>query len=208
MPKKSKSERIALVEKLLDYHFPSPPVPLNHTSSFTLLVAVLLSAQCTDERVNLVTPQLFKKASSAEQMQNLSEDEIYECIQSCGLARSKARYIKELSIQLCRDFDGVVPSEMEQLESLSGVGHKTAGVVLCQAFGKNAFPVDTHILRCAVRWGLSKSKTVAGVEKDLKKCFPPNSWGRRHLQIIYFARKFCPARQHLIDGCPICKELS
>lgn len=207
MPKKSKTERISLIEEKLDHYFPDPVAPLSHSDPFTLLVAVLLSAQCTDERVNQVTPLLFSKANTPGAMMALSEEEIFECIQSCGLAKSKARYIKELSRQLFEEFDSVVPADMDQMETLSGVGHKTAGVVFCQAFGKNAFPVDTHILRCAQRWGLSKSKTVAGVEKDLKKCFPEKSWGKRHLQIIYFARKFCPARQHDSTQCPICSRI-
>lgn len=205
---KNQKVRSAFITKQLDHFFPDPQPPLDHSCAFTLLIAVLLSAQCTDARVNLVTPALFAKAPTPQTMQYLTEQEIFECIQTCGLAKSKSRYIKELSQQICEEFAGQVPSTMKELESLSGVGHKTAGVVLCQAFGKNAFPVDTHILRCAERWGLSKSKSVSGVEKDLKKAFPESLWGKIHLQIIYFARQFCPARMHVASQCPICQHLA
>jgi endonuclease III len=199
-----KKERVEIVKKILDSLFPSPEIPLRHESAYTLLIAVLLSAQCTDTRVNLVTPKLFAKANTPEKMAELSIDEIQSVIRSCGLFQQKARAIKELSQIILEKYHGQVPSSLKELETLPGVGHKTASVVLCQAFGKPAFPVDTHIHRCAKRWGLSKGSTVKQTESDLKKLFPKSEWAKRHLQIIYFARSYCPAKGHNKEQCPLC----
>lgn len=206
-PSRRREQCTEIVSRLLDEYVPDPQPALVHCSAFTLLVAVLLSAQCTDERVNLVTKDLFARASDAKAMDQLSEEEILEAIRTCGLARSKARYIKELSSQLCERHGGEVPANFQELEALSGIGHKSASVVMSQAFGLPAFAVDTHIFRCSKRWGLSKHKSVEGVERDLKKCFPESSWSRRHLQIILFARMHCPARGHEVKRCPICSEI-
>lgn len=192
------------VFSLLNELIKEPKTPLFHTDAFTLLIAVLLSAQCTDERVNKVTPRLFAKASTPEKMAHLSVETIQESIRPCGLSSRKATSIKRLSKMLVDRFKGKVPSSLEELESLPGVGHKTASVILAQAFNIPAFPVDTHIFRSARRWGLSKKKTVQGVEEDLKKLFPKESWIRIHLQMILYARKFCPAKKHKIKDCPIC----
>ena len=201
MKRAEKAERIAV---LLEELFPEPPVPLDHTDAFSLLVAVLLSAQCTDDRVNLVTPALFAAAPTPKAMRDLGEAKILELIRSCGLAPTKAKNIKRLSEILCDDYDGNVPETLEELETLPGVGHKTAAVVVSQFFGVPAFPVDTHIFRLARRWGLSRGKTVEAVEADLKKLFAPETWRDVHLQIIFFGRKFCPARGHDPEVCPIC----
>lgn len=198
------AERARRIHAQLDALYPDPPVPLDHRDPFTLLVAVLLSAQCTDARVNLVTPGLFEKAGDPASMAALDESEILESIRSCGLAPTKAKNIKRLAERLVAEHDGVVPSELAALEALPGVGHKTASVVVAQAFGQPAFPVDTHIFRLAHRWGLSRGKTVEKVEADLKKRFPKASWNRLHLQIIYFGREHCPARGHDPAACPIC----
>lgn len=194
------------IQEVLDKHFPHPEVPLNHTDPYTLLIAVLLSAQCTDVRVNSVTPHLFAIASDPYAMILLSPQEIEEIIRPCGLYRTKAKAIWNLSKKLIEKYEGKVPSSLEELESLPGVGHKTASVVMAQAFHKPAFPVDTHIHRCAKRWGLSQGKTVAQIEEDLKKLFPKKSWNKLHLQIIYFARQYCPARAHQANLCPICSR--
>jgi len=180
------------------------PIPLDHTDAFTLLVAVVLSAQCTDARVNLVTPALFKRAKTAHTLARLSEPEILSLIRSCGLAPSKAKNLKALAERIVAEHGGVVPEDFEALEALPGVGHKTASVVMSQAFGHPAFPVDTHIHRLAARWGLSNGSTVERTERDLKRLFPPESWNRLHLQIIYFGRQYCPARGHDLSRCPIC----
>jgi endonuclease-3 len=201
MNRKDKAARIA---EILDDLYPLPPIPLAHEDPFTLLVAVVLSAQTTDARVNMVTPALFKLAKTPRQMANLSIDEILGAIRTCGLAPGKAKNIKRLSEILVEEHGGKVPEDMEALEKLPGVGHKTASVVMTQAFGKPAFPVDTHIHRLANRWGLSNGKSVEQTERDLKKLWPENEWGRRHLQIIYFGREYCPARGHHKDECPIC----
>ena len=201
MKRADKAQRI---EAILDELYPQTPVPLDHDDPFTLLVAVLLSAQCTDERVNLVTPGLFAHASPARAMAEVPEREILRSIQSCGLAPSKAKNIKALSKILVETYDGRVPDDFEALEALPGVGHKTASVVMVQAFGHPAFPVDTHIHRLAGRWGLSRARNVVEVERDLKKLFAPERWGRVHLQIIYFGREHCPARAHDLGSCPIC----
>lgn len=203
----TRKEKAFIVKTILDKLFPSPAIPLHHDSLFTLLIAVLLSAQCTDERVNKVTKHLFAKASTPEKMALLPLEEIEKIIQSCGIYKNKARAISSLSKILLEKFQGKVPSSLEDLESLPGVGHKTASVLLTQGFSIPAFPVDTHIHRCAKRWGLSKGKNVVGTEKDLKKLFPKKSWILLHLQIIYYARTYCPARGHKLEKCPICQKL-
>lgn len=197
-----KAKKIAAI---LDELFPNPQIPLLHTDPYTLLIAVLLSAQCTDARVNTITPKLFEKADTPEKMICLTPKEIEAIIRPCGLAPTKSRAIRNLSKDLIEYHRGKVPCSFEELEKLPGVGHKTASVVMAQAFQKAAFPVDTHINRCAHRWGLSKGKTVVQTERDLKKLFPKNKWIKLHLQIIYFARKYCPARGHKKDQCPICR---
>lgn len=201
MNKKDRCERIA---KILTDLYPSPPIPLKHKDPYTLLIAVLLSAQCTDARVNTVTPTLFKRADTPQKMVKLTPDEIEAIIRPCGLAPSKSKAIWGLSKILLGKHGGEVPRSFEELEELPGVGHKTASVVMTQAFGIPAFPVDTHIHRCAKRWGLSSGKNVEQTEKDLKRLFPKASWNRLHLQIIYFAREYCQARGHREEECPIC----
>jgi len=196
------------IQKLLDKYVPNPTIPLHFTDPFTLLIAVLLSAQCTDDRVNKTTEQLFAKARTPEQMAQLPLDEIEAIIHSCGLAHTKAKNIKQLSTILIKKFGGQVPKTFAALESLPGVGHKTASVVMVQAFHRPAFPVDTHVFRVAHRWGLSQGKTVLEVEKDLKNLFPKKKWGKIHLQMILFARQYCRAKSHLIDLCPICSFLN
>jgi len=203
----NKKDRGKFVKETLDRLFPSPEIPLKHSNPFTLLIAVLLSAQCTDARVNLVTPTLFAKADSPEKMITLSISEIEEIIHSCGFYKNKAKAIWNLSKILLEKFEGKVPSDLPSLESLPGVGHKTASVVSIQAFSIPAFPVDTHIHRCAHRWGLSTGKNVEQTEKDLKKVFPKNTRNKIHLQMIYYARQYCPARGHKIENCPICFEI-
>lgn len=202
MQKKAK-----LIQDILDELFPSPQIPLTHSSAFTLLIAVLLSAQCQDERVNQVTPLLFAKAKTPEDMSLLPLIEIEEIIRPCGLFRMKSKAIQGLSAKLVKEFGCAVPSNLEELESLPGVGHKTASVILAQCFQKPAFPVDTHIHRLAKRWGLSKARSVKETEEDLKKIFPKKSWIKLHLQIIYYARAYCPARGHKTEKCPICQTL-
>ena len=192
------------IQKILNELFPNPSIPLNHSDPYTLLIAVLLSAQCTDARVNLVTPHLFARASKPEEMVLLTIPEITEIIRTCGLSNTKAKAIWHLSKILVEKHKGKVPASFAALEKLPGVGHKTASVVMSQAFHKPAFPVDTHIHRCAKRWGLSSGKNVEQTEKDLKKAFPKKSWNKVHLQIIYFARKYCPAKGHDPKKCPIC----
>ncbi len=198
-------DRAKKVSEILNQLFPTPEIPLLHTSPFTLLIAVLLSAQCTDLRVNQVTPALFSKANTPEKMILLSLFEIENIIRPCGIYKNKAKAIWALSKILVEKFKGEVPSNLEDLESLPGVGHKTASVVLIQAFQKPAFPVDTHIHRCAERWKISNGKSVEKTEEDLKKLFPKDSWAQIHLQMIYYARKFCPARGHIEAKCPLCK---
>lgn len=197
-------ERNQKIMEILDHYFPNPPIPLNHSNDYTLLIAVLLSAQCTDERVNLVTPQLFAKARTPAAMIKLSPEEIKEMIRSCGLAPKKSQAIYDLSHILLEKHGGEVPSTFEELEALPGVGHKTASVVMSQAFGLPAFAVDTHIHRCALRWKISNGKNVVQTEKDCKRLFPKKVWNKLHLQIIYFARAFCPAKKHNEQTCPIC----
>ncbi|MAY04451.1 MAG: endonuclease III [Euryarchaeota archaeon] len=201
MKRKEKAERIqAMLEEL----YPETPVPLDHESPFQLLIAVLMSAQTTDLKVNQVTPELFKKGPTPEKMAVLEVSTIQSLIREVGLAPTKAKNIKRLSELLIERHQGDIPSTFEQLEALPGVGHKTAGVVLAQAFGIPAFPIDTHIHRLAARWGLSNGKNVDQTEKDLKAVFPKEAWNDLHLQIIFFGREYCPARYHDLSQCPIC----
>lgn len=199
-----KGERVAFILRRLDELYPTQPIPLDHKDPYTLLVAVLLSAQCTDERVNQVTPALFALADNPADMAQQSVDAIREIIRPCGLSPQKSKAIKRLSEILIADYQGEVPADMDALETLPGVGHKTASVVMSQAFGVPAFPVDTHIHRLAQRWGLSSGKSVAQTEKDLKRLFPKERWNALHLQIIYYGREYCSARG--CDGtvCEIC----
>ena len=201
MTRAAKAERIA---KILAELFPMPEVPLSHRDPYSLLIAVLLSAQCTDERVNQVTPKLFERAATPQHMSKLTVPQIRRIIHSCGLSPTKAKNIHALSKQLIERHAGRVPKTFEELEALPGVGHKTAGVVRVQGFGLPAFPVDTHIHRLAARWGLSSGRNVQQTEADLKKLFPQAEWPRLHLQIIYFGRAHCPARGHDLSQCPIC----
>jgi endonuclease III len=199
-----RAEKAKKIGEILDRLYPAPPIPLEHRDPFTLLVAVLLSAQTTDAQVNKVTPALFALASTPAEMARRSVDEILGAIRACGLAPTKARNVKKLAETLVAEHGGAVPRDMEALERLPGVGHKTASVVMAQAFGVPAFPVDTHIHRLAERWRLSNGKNVEQTERDLKKVFPRDEWGRRHLQLIYFGREHCPARGHDAGACPIC----
>lgn len=197
----AKAKRIG---EILDQLYASPPIPLTHRDAFTLLVAVMLSAQTTDKKVNEVTPALFALANTPQQMAALSVEQILSTIRTVGLAPTKSRNLQALSRQLVEKHGGKVPSDEAALEALPGVGHKTASVVRAQAFGIPAFAVDTHIHRLAARWGLSSGKNVAQTERDLKKLFLEDEWIRRHLQIIYFGREHCPARGHEPEKCPIC----
>ena len=204
----NKEERFIYVSKELQKLYPKTPIPLDHDSIYTLLVAVLLSAQCTDIRVNQVTPALFSLADNPFDMALVDIDEIREIIKPCGLSPKKSKAISELSKILCKDYEGKVPESYEALESLPGVGHKTASVVMSQGFNHPAFPVDTHIHRLAQRWRLSKGKNVTQTEKDLKKGFPIEDWNKLHLQIIFYGREFCTARG--CDGrvCKICSVVN
>ncbi len=197
-------EKAGRIAEVLDRLYPEAPVPLAHGDPFQLLVAVALSAQCTDARVNLVTPGLFAIAPDAAALAALPVPRILKQIRSCGLAPTKARNLKALAERLVADHGGAVPRTFAELEALPGVGHKTAGVVLSQGFGLPAFPVDTHIHRLAARWGLSSGRNVTETERDLKALFPEASWGKLHLQIIHFGREHCPALRHEPSGCPIC----
>lgn len=196
--------KAAKIQRILDELYPETPIPLRHEDAFTLLVAVVLSAQCTDERVNRITPILFARADTPADMAQLPVEEIREIIKPCGLSPSKSKAISELSRIIEEKHGGRVPDSFEDLEKLPGVGHKTASVVMSQAFGHPAFPVDTHIHRLAARWGLSSGKSVEQTERDLKAIFPENTWNKLHLQIIYFGRQYCPARGHQQEKCPIC----
>jgi endonuclease-3 len=200
----TRAEKAARIRRILDELYPAVPIPLAHRDPFTLLVAVVLSAQCTDARVNLVTPALFARAATAAAMAQVPEREILALIRSCGLAPAKAKAIKALSRLLVAQHGGAVPDDFAALEALPGVGHKSASVVMSQAFGHAAFPVDTHIHRLARRWGLSNGSSVARTERDLKRVFPRDAWNTLHLQIIYFGREYCPARGHDFARCPIC----
>lgn len=201
MRRTEKAERIG---KILDRIYPRPTIPLRHESPFELLVAVVLSAQCTDLRVNQVTPALFARASTPEEMARTPVPEILRLIRSCGLAPTKARNLSSLSQVLVGEHEGRVPRDRAALESLPGVGRKTASVVRLQAFGDPELPVDTHIHRLARRWGLSKGQNVARTERDLKHLFPEERWGSLHLQLIWFGREYCPALSHAPSSCPIC----
>lgn len=203
----TKEQRAQIVLKRLEKLYPKTPVPLDHKDSYTLLIAVLLSAQCTDVRVNQITPLLFKRADTPQKMIKLSVEEIENIVRPCGLAPRKAKAIWELSQIILEKHQGNVPETFEELEALPGVGHKTASVVMSQAFGHPAFPVDTHIHRLAQRWGLTNGKNVTQTEKDLKKLFPENKWNKLHLQIIFYGREHCSARGCDGTSCLICKEL-
>lgn len=200
----TRSEKAKRIGRILDRLYPRPPIPLRHDDPFQLVVAVVLSAQTTDMRVNLVTPDLFRRAPTPQRMAELSEKEILSFIRTCGLAPSKAKALRGLSRLLVERHGGEVPRSFEELEALPGVGHKTASVVMAQAFGEPAFPVDTHIHRLAARWGLSSGKNVEQTERDLKRVFPRDAWNNLHLQIIYFGREHCPARAHDLSACAIC----
>jgi len=199
-----KKEKAKHIQQMLEELYPETPIPLRHSDPYTLLVAVLLSAQCTDERVNKITPTLFARADNPADMINLSVEEIKEIIKPCGLSPAKSKAIWELSRLILEKHGGEVPQTFQDLEALPGVGHKTASVVMSQAFGFTAFPVDTHIHRLATRWGLSNGKNVVKTEKDLKAVFPESTWNKLHLQIIFFGRQFCPARGHKKENCPVC----
>ncbi len=200
----TRAEKAERIGKILDEFYSIPPIPLDHVDPYTLLIAVLLSAQCTDVRVNQVTPLLFARARTPQKMMKLATEQIREIIKPCGLSPQKSKAISGLSKILVEEHGGRVPQTFEELEALPGVGHKTASVVMAQAFGKAAFPVDTHIHRLAARWGLSEARNVEQTERDLKKLFPEESWDKVHLQIIYFGREHCPARGHDLSRCPIC----
>jgi len=201
----TKSERAQIVLKILNKTYPKTPIPLDHKNIFTLLVAVLLSAQCTDKRVNQVTPKLFKIASNPQKMSKLSQNQIYKIIKPCGLGPKKSKAIKELSSILLKKFNGQVPNNFKDLEALPGVGHKTASVVMSQGFGVPAFAVDTHIHRLAQRWGLTNGKNVKKTEADLKKLFDKSLWNKLHLQIIFWGREFCQAKACYGLKCDVCK---
>ena len=194
------------IANILEQLYPETPIPLNHKDTYTLLIAVLLSAQCTDERVNKITPILFTKADNPFDMVKLSVEEIKTIIRPCGLSPRKSKAIHELSKIIIEKHKGIVPNSFEYLEELPGVGHKTASVVMAQAFGIPAFPVDTHIHRLAYRWKLTNGKNVDQTEKDLKRLYPKELWNKLHLQIIFFGREYCPARSHKPETCPICKK--
>jgi endonuclease-3 len=202
----SKQEKANKILKILENYYPKTPVPLKHSSPYTLLIAVLLSAQCTDERVNKITPILFKKANTPIKMAKLKVVDIEKIIRPCGLSPQKSKAISKLSKILVSDFNSRVPRDLEALEELPGVGHKTASVLVSQAYGTPAFPVDTHIHRLAWRWGLSTGKNVKKTEEDLKKLFPIEKWNKLHLQIIFYGREFCPARGHNLENCIICTK--
>lgn len=203
----TKSERAAYIDRYLAEKYPQTPIPLAHKDPYTLLVAVLLSAQCTDERVNQITPKLFARADNPQAMAQLSESTIAEIIRPCGLAPMKSKGIHGLSKILIENYAGEVPQDIEALEALPGVGHKTASVVMAQAFGVPSFPVDTHIHRLAQRWGLTSGKNVQQTERDLKRLFPRERWNALHLQIIFYGREHCPARSCMGLACELCRLL-
>jgi endonuclease-3 len=202
-----KQERAEIVRRRLAQLYPDPPIPLDHQDEFTLLVAVLLSAQCTDKKVNEITPALFRVAPTPERMRDLGEQKILEIIRPLGLSTQKAKSLAKLSAMLVEQHDGNVPQSFAELEALPGVGHKTASVVMAQAFGVPAFPVDTHIHRLAQRWGLTSGKNVAQTEADLKKLFPESAWNKLHLQIIFYGREHCTARGCDGTTCELCRRL-
>jgi endonuclease-3 len=202
----TKAEKVNDILNILDKYFPDPEIPLHHKDAYTLLISVLLSAQCTDVQVNKTTPFLFKQADNPYDMVKMSVEEIQEIIRPCGLSPMKSKGIHGLSKILIEKYNGAVPDTFEALESLPAVGHKTASVVMTQWFKVPAFPVDTHIHRLAYRWGLTNGKSVEQTEKDLKRLIPKEKWDKVHLQIIYFGRKYCPARNHQWQACPICSK--
>ena len=202
----TKSEKVKDILKILETYYPTPEVPLQHKDAYTLLISVLLSAQCTDERVNKTTPALFKMADNPYDMMKYSAAEIREIIKPCGLSPMKSKGIAGLSKILVEKHQGQVPQTFEELEALPSVGHKTASVVMTQWFGKPAFPVDTHIHRLAYRWGLTNGRNVEQTERDLKRLIPESKWNKVHLQIIYFGRAYCSARGHAWKACPVCKK--
>lgn len=202
----TKSEKVKDILKILETYYPTPEVPLQHKDAYTLLISVLLSAQCTDERVNKTTPALFKMANNPYEMMKYSAAEIREIIKPCGLSPMKSKGIAGLSKILVEKHQGQVPQTFEELEALPSVGHKTASVVMTQWFGKPAFPVDTHIHRLAYRWGLTNGKNVEQTERDLKRLIPESKWNKVHLQLIYFGREYCSARGHAWKACPVCKK--
>ena len=202
----TKPEKARAIANILDDLYPDVPIPLQHRDPYTLLVAVVLSAQCTDKRVNIITPVLFKRADNPLDMIKMHPEEIKAIINTCGLSTTKSKSIYKLSEILVDKYDGQVPQTFMELEELPGVGHKTASVVMSQAFGFPAFPVDTHIHRLAYRWGLSNGKNVVQTENDLKKLYPKELWNKLHLQIIYFGREYCHARNHNFHDCPICSQ--
>tara|TARA_Y100001968_G_scaffold106729_1_gene96484 strand:+ start:622 stop:1275 length:654 start_codon:yes stop_codon:yes gene_type:complete len=202
-----KVERVKTIIKRLEEIYPETPIPLDHQNNFTLLVAVVLSAQSTDKKVNELTKELFKVGTSAEQMYKLGEERIYNLIKQLGLAKTKAKNTYNLSRIIVEKYNNIIPNSFKELESLPGVGHKTASVVMSQAFGVPAFPVDTHIHRLSQRWGLTSGKSVTQTEADLKKLFPKNLWNKLHLQIIYYGREYCSARGCNGTICKLCKEL-
>jgi endonuclease-3 len=199
-----RADKARRIRRILDDVYPEVKIPLEHRDPYTLLISVLLSAQCTDVKVNQITPILFARAATPEAMVKLPVAEIQRVIRPCGLSPAKAKAIAGLSRILIEQHGGRVPADFEALEALPGVGHKTASVVMAQAFGRPAFPVDTHIHRLAARWGLSNGRSVEQTERDLKRLFPPQAWGRLHLQIISFGRQHCPARGHDLASCRIC----
>jgi len=202
--KMRKIDKAARINEILEDLYPTLEIPLDHRDSYTLLIAVLLSAQCTDKKVNQITPLLFEQADTPQKMVELGREAIRSIIRPCGLSPAKSANIEALSKILLAEHGGEVPRDWEALEALPGVGHKTAGVVMIQAFGEAAFPVDTHIHRLAWRWGLSSGRNVTQTERDLKKLYDPSLWGGLHLRIIYFGREYCPARGHDLQTCPIC----
>lgn len=206
LSRKTRLERAAYIQTRLHQLYPDPPIPLDHSDAYTLLVAVLLSAQCTDKRVNLVTPSLFKLAKTPKQMAKQNVEDVLEIVRPCGLGPQKAKAIVGLSKILVEKYGGKVPDDLEKLEELPGVGHKTAQVVMAQAFGVPSFPVDTHIHRLAKRWKLTKGKTVLETERDLKDLFPKSAWNKLHLQIIFYGREHCTARGCDGKSCEICRH--
>ena len=206
LSRKTRLERAAYIQARLHQLYPDPPIPLDHSDAYTLLVAVLLSAQCTDKRVNLVTPSLFKLAKTPKQMAKQNVEDVLEIVRPCGLGPQKAKAIVGLSKILVEKYGGKVPDDLEKLEELPGVGHKTAQVVMAQAFGVPSFPVDTHIHRLAKRWKLTKGKTVLETERDLKDLFPKSAWNKLHLQIIFYGREHCTARGCDGKSCEICQH--
>ena len=202
----TKKEKAQYIVDELERLYPETPVPLDHSDAYTLLISVLLSAQCTDERVNKITPALFARANNPADMITLSVEEIRTIIRPCGLSPRKSEAIYQLSHMLLDKHQGEVPQSFEDLEAFPGVGHKTASVVMAQSFGVPAFPVDTHIHRLATRWGLTSGKNVEETERDLKLLFPKKIWNKLHLQIIFYGRSYCPARGHIVEKCPICSR--